>query len=230
LASSWLGELREVDGQLYTVSATPTGDKLTVAPYRGDFGQFEVGPGDGEVDRLGAVGSFTSEEALLTLGSRIDRYLTEKPRRQQLPVGDYLPTYLYVDYGDLIIPFSSNRYPIDRPEDWQNKAPTFCVKIRKDKPFALDFAEKPAVVFLTPTKDEVLRPGSTVALRAVLVDPALDLMIRDLQDTTQKVGELNTVDEQGERITVPRYASLDPDVVITNSAGEEVAGGKMPFG
>jgi hypothetical protein len=230
LTSSWLGELREADGQLYTISATPTGDKLTVAPYRGDFGQFEVGAGDGDVDRLGAVGSFVSDKALLTLGNRIDRYLTEKPRQQQLPVGDYLPTYLYVDYGDLIVPFSANRYPIDRPEDWQNKPPTFCVKIRKDKPFALDFAEKPAVVFLTPTKDEVLRPGSTVSLRAVLVDPALDLMIRDLQDTTQKTGELSTVDEQGERIAVPRYASLDPNVVITNSAGEEVAGGKMPFG
>ena len=35
----------KVKGRFYTFSASPTGDQLTVHPYRGDLGTFEIGPG-----------------------------------------------------------------------------------------------------------------------------------------------------------------------------------------
>ena len=34
----------------------------------------------------------------------------------------------------------------------------------------------------------------------------------------------------GKAMTVPRYASLDPDIAILDSSGKKVAEGKMPFG
>jgi len=53
-----------------------------------------------------------------------------------------------------------------------------------------------------------------LTVKAVLIDPELDIMIRRLYDTGQK----------------PRRVSLDPKVVITRADGETVAEGVMPFG
>jgi len=68
-----------------------------------------------------------------------------------------------------------------------------------------------------------------VMVKAVLIDPVLDFMIRDLVDTTRKQKrELSVGNNQTQ--TVEEDLSLDPNVVITRADGEKVAQGVMPFG
>ena len=101
--------------------------------------------------------------------------------------------------------------------------------IRKDKPFVLDFSNKPEVLFASPAKDQAFKPGDEIRVAAVLVDPALDIMIRGLADTkrSQKV-TLKIAD--GRESSYEQPLSLDPIVTITDSSGKTVSEGKMPFG
>ncbi|MHC4402783.1 MAG: hypothetical protein ACYTG0_24230 [Planctomycetota bacterium] len=231
LGAGWVSLMREVDGQLYRVTTTPAGDKLTVSPYRGDYGVFEVGPGTRAVDKLGAAGMFISEDqAMVILGSVFSPASVEKKRQARLPVGDYAPMALMVDFGRLGVRLSLNPYSADGSRASQEKSPTFGIEIRKDKPFVLDFSNKPHVLFTGPSPTDACREGQSVQIEAVLLDPKLDLLIAGLEDTTQETGQMEFTDENGNQVKMPRYASLDPTVVITDPSGKEVASGKMPFG
>ena len=103
------------------------------------------------------------------------------------------------------------------------------MKIRKDAPFVLDFANKPDVVFASPAKDRIARPGDEVEVKAVLVDPVLDIMIRGLDDTRRTKKE-TVKPANGQEYRYERPLSLDPKVTISDSAGKTVAEGVMPFG
>jgi hypothetical protein len=100
------------------------------------------------------------------------------------------------------------------------------IKVRKDKPFVLDFSNKPAVLFASPARDQVLHPGQEINLQAVLVDPVLDIMIRGLDDSSRKQTK-SFGEGQG---TYERDLSLDPVVVVTDASGKRVGEGVMPFG
>lgn len=230
--ANWLGSMREVDGQLYALSATPTGDQLTVKPYRGDFGVLEIGPGKREIKdekKLGAVALLASDKQAI-VGKFQFPVPEEKPRQIRLPVGDYVPIRMAVNYGNLGLTLASLRDADDGTEEPARPA-VFPLKIRKDKPFVLDFPGKPAVVFNSPRPGQKLKPGDMLRLEALLTDPSLGVMIAGLEDISRKVGEVTTRDREGKEIKVPRYASLDPIVTIKNSAGEVlVTDGKMPFG
>jgi hypothetical protein len=54
-------------------------------------------------------------------------------------------------------------------------------------------------------------------------------MIVALLDKTREIGRFE-YDVDGERVSHPRYAMLNPTVVITDASGNEVASGEMPFG
>ncbi len=90
----------------------------------------------------------------------------------------------------------------------------------------LDFAAKPDVMFASPAKDQRLKLGEELQVKAVLVDPVLDFMIRNLDDSTRK----QTKDTNGKALGYERNLSLDPIVLITRANGEKVAEGVMPFG
>ncbi len=81
----------------------------------------------------------------------------------------------------------------------------------------LDFSNQPIVMFALPSRDQRFKPGDTVEVKAVLVDPKLDIMIRRL-------------DGPAENGSSRRLRSLDPKVLITRADGEKVAEGIMPFG
>ena len=55
------------------------------------------------------------------------------------------------------------------------------------------------------------------------------MQVSGLSDTSKKIGEMKWMVD-GKQQTAPRYAALAPEVVITNSAGKKLGGGKMPFG
>jgi len=64
-------------------------------------------------------------------------------------------------------------------------------------------------------------------VKAILTDPNLDIMIRDLEDTTRKHREIGP---DGKPRRYETLVSLDPNVVITRADGQKVAEGVMPFG
>jgi len=98
--------------------------------------------------------------------------------------------------------------------------------IRKDKPFVLDFSNKPHMMFASPAKDLRVKLGESLEVKAVLVDPKLDMMIRRLDDATPK----RTKPTDGQAAGDQRPVSLDPQVIVTRANGEKVAEGVMPFG
>jgi hypothetical protein len=228
-----LSTVQWVDGQLYSISATPLGDKLTVTPYRGDFGMFKIGPGGRDLKDFSFEGSLQSETMSLALEP--DRTLpTEKQakvREYKVPVGDYTPSYLRIEYGRLHLSLSENYHADGRPRGFDNPRIAF-IKIRKDKPYVLDFSNKPAVLFASPAKDATFKPGDEISVKAVLIDPVCGIMIRGLSDASRKKKETIRYGEgkNVQETTYDRPLSLDPLVTITDSAGKKIAEGPMPFG
>ena len=78
----------------------------------------------------------------------------------------------------------------------------------------------PEILFTQPVELQRFERGATVRIEAVLTDPALGLMIRDIERW------------QGARLLGgwSDPVSLDPRVKVVDSAGEVRAFGQMPFG
>jgi len=216
----------KVNGNFYTFSASPTGDQLTVHPYRGDLGTFEIGPGGRELKEMTVTGSLEGEERAVAVGGEVVDGSPKPARSCPLPVGDYRPNYITIQYGRLQIAASHNYHADGKPRGGSERPPVYGIAIRKDKPFVLDFSDKPDVMFAAPAKDQRVKLGESLEVKAVLVDPKLDMMIRGLDDTTRK--QKTTAD--GSPLPYARDLSLDPQVIITRANGEKVAEGVMPFG
>jgi hypothetical protein len=231
--SNLMMTMRHVGDQFYTTAASPLGDKLTVTPYRGAFGVFKIGPGDRKLKDVGFQGSFRSKTTALSVGpNRMNPGdAAKKTSECKLPVGDYLPSYLTIDYGGLQISLSDNYHAEGHSRDMRRGRP-YTIQIREDKPFVLDFSNKPAVLFASPATDRPVKLGDEVSVKAVLIDPKLDIMIRRMDDPSKKKKETVKY-RQGKEMkeyTYERPLSLDPKVTITNSSGKNVSEGVMPFG
>jgi hypothetical protein len=231
--SDRLGAYRRSGGKFYTLEATPLGDKLFVKPYDGDLGVFQVGTGGRKIEKMSFRGSLVSRTHAVAIGDSkpnesggfVEQEAVEK---FDIPVGDYTAELLYVYYGSLRIELSNNYHSDGKPRDTKRHR-QFAIAIRKDRPFALDFSNKPDVMFASPAKDQTFHPGQTVSVKAVLVDPGLDLMIRELNDTRKK-DKKETKVGNGRTESYTRDKSLDPLVTITDSSGKTVSEGPMPFG
>jgi hypothetical protein len=220
----------QVDGQLYTTSATPSGDKLTVQQFRGDFGLFRIGTRNRDVQPITFRGSLASESMAIGLSSDEGAGGDEEEVAEyKVPVGDYLPSYLTIRHGHLSISLSESYHSEGAPRDMGRHPRTFFIKIRKDKPFVLNFSSQPKVIFTTPVKDKIFKPGDEIKIAAVLTDPVLDIMIRRLDDTSRKKKETVKLAD-GKETSYERKLSLDPVVTITDSSGKKVSEGEMPFG
>jgi hypothetical protein len=177
-----LRAIHKIGGTYYRFSATPSGDKLIVRPYEGDFGTFQIGSGWRLVFNKQMSGSLLSKDAALAVGKSFERnWPKEAPRNCSLPVGDYLPLMLSITLGPLRISVSDNCHSDGKPRDRGGRPPVFGIKIRKNKPFVLDFSNKPDVIFASPAADYRVKPGEQLDVQAVLVDPELDIMIRGLE-------------------------------------------------
>jgi hypothetical protein len=228
---SWWGGDRllaahKVKGRFYTFSASPLGDQLTVHPYRGELGTFEIGPGGRKLDNLTVTGSLEGEERAVAVGGEPVKGRAKAAQSCELPVGDYRPNYIDVEFGRLHIAASHNYHADGKPMGWSGRTAVYAITIRKDKPFVLDFSNKPDVMFASPAKDQRVKLGESLEVKAVLVDPKLDMMIRRLEDTTPKRTKAADRKTSGDE----RPVSLDPLVIITRANGDKVAEGVMPFG
>jgi hypothetical protein len=225
-----LTTMRRSGDQLYTIATTPLGDKLTVALYRGPLGVFKIGPGNRKLKEIGFQGSFRSKSISLKAAEISVPANNGKTTECKLPVGDYLPWHLRIDYGRLQIAISDNYYAEGQPDETEQDQ-RYAIPIREDKPFVLDFSNKPAVLFASPATDRPFMPGETIGVKALLIDPKLDIMIIRLDDTSRRKKETIGYG-QGKNVRETTYEtprSLAPLVTITNSAGKKVAEGVMPF-
>jgi hypothetical protein len=215
--------------QFFRFATTATGDKLFVKPYGGKLGTFKVSTGGRNIQEISILGSLRSEDSAVAVGGEMERGWPKPAESCQVPVGDYLPAYLRITLGRLSI-FVSNNYHADgqrrRPS---NQPRIYGIKIHKDKPFVFDLSNKPKVIFASPAKNHRIKLGEELTVKAVLIDPELDIMIRGLDDTTQKEKK-EYVTPDGIKRTYERTLSLDPKVVIIRTDGEKVAEGTMPFG
>jgi len=209
-----LNATHAIGGKYYSFAKTPEGNKLLVRPFHGDFGTFEVGAGGRNIPEIAIQGSLRSEDTAVAVGGELERGWPKPAKSCRLPVGDYLPAYLTITFGRLSIGISNNYHADGQPRRPSSHPPIYGIKIREDKSYVFDFSNKPEVIFATLAKDQRVKLGQELTVKAVLIDPELDIMIRRLYDTGQK----------------PRRVSLDPKVVITRADGEKVAEGVMPFG
>jgi hypothetical protein len=227
-AGNSLGSSHPVDGKLFLTRATPLGDKLIVEPYRGDYGVFSLGPGNRKLENFSIRGgSLYSEKMDFSLSLSLLNQLF--PAREfRVPVGDYTVQYAGFRYGKVSFSVSDNYHAEGRARDPKRRR-TFGIAIRKDKPFVLDFSAKPEVMFTDPAKDKTFKPGDEVLVKAVLIDPALDLMIRRLTDMSQTEKKTYRLPD-GKEKSYDQPVPLNPTVVVTDASGKKIAEGAMPFG
>jgi hypothetical protein len=223
--ASWWGgdELNAthlLGGRYYRFSCTPPGDKLSVRPYEGPLGILEVGAGGRTVENVVMRGSLRSKDSAVAVGEGLKDGWPQSARQCRIPVGDYYPTVLYVDLGHLRI-MVSNNYHTNAQGQPSLRAPVHGIAVRADKPYVLDFSHKPAVVFTEPAAGRPIKPGDAIRVKAVLIDPVLDVMVRRLNVTAPT--------SMGTAAAGPPV-SLDPKVTIARANGEIVAEGVMPFG
>ncbi|MHC4243517.1 MAG: hypothetical protein ACYSU4_14010 [Planctomycetota bacterium] len=183
---SWWGAdqlkgIHKIKRTYYCFSTTPAGDKLFVRPYNGDFGTFKIGSGWRLVFNKQMNGSLLSEDVALAVGKGFEHDWPKDTRSCRLPVGDYLPAILNITFGPLRIVVSNNYHSDGKPRDKDGNPSVYGIKIRKNKPFVLNFSNKPDVIFASPAADLRLKPGDNLDVKAVLVDPELEIMIRGLE-------------------------------------------------
>ena len=221
-----------IGGKHYHFATTPLGDKLFARPYDGPLGTFEVGPGGRDIQEVSIQGSLHFKETVSAVAVG-DNGLEDgwpKPAKGcRVPVGDYQPVFLGLTFGRLSIAISSNYHADGKPGGRDARPYVYGIKIRQDKPYIFDFTNKPDVLFASPAKDSRIKLGEELSVKAVLIDPQLDIMVRRLDDMTDvKTVTVKTAD--GQERSFKRGRSLDPKVVITRADGEKVAEGVMPFG
>ncbi len=208
-----LGAIRAADGEFYRLSATPSGDRLTVRALGGERGVFELSVGDKEIKPLGVAGILAWKDSMLPLGEIGERAATAKYR---LPVGDYRPSLLMADCGNLRISLRDD-YTLTTGTASKRAG---SIEVRKNKPYVLDLATRPEVHFQAPCEGETFKPGDQIRLAAVLRFPHNGLLIGGLEDMSKKTGETKWTAEDGTQMTSPQYSSLVPTVVITDSSGK----------
>lgn len=217
LSQDHLGAIRPIGNTNYCFSATPTGDRLIVRPYDGEFGTFEIGPGGRDIRTMAMSGSLRSRDTSVIVGGEIgDDGRPAKARRCRLPVGDYSPFHLTIDFGRLQVMASENLFGDGRRFDPWESPKVHGITIRRERPFVLDFSNKPELLFASPPKGHRVKAGETLEVTPVLIDPKLNIMIRNLRATTLRSGEGSSL--------------LDPKVRIARLDGTQVAEPFKPFG
>ena len=202
-------------------------DDSTIAarPYKGELGLIKVGKGGRELEKAEFKGSVRQAGNVSAPVGKIEQRSVGAVAECEIPVGDYTAYYITVTYDDLSISVSNN-YHTDAQGIDSGADVVYGMKVRKDKPYVLDFSNKPMVVFDQPRMSNAsFSRGQEIKFAAVLIDPKLDIMIRRLYDTSVQFEQETS---GGHKYKRPK--SLDPKVVITRADGEVVAEGVMPFG
>ena len=213
LGANQLNSMHAIGEKYYRFATTPTGDKLFARLYEGALGTFEIGAGARDLQDVTIQGSLRSEDTAVAVGDGLENGLPKPAKSCRLPEGDYMPAFLTIKFGNLSISVSNNYHADSKPFGRSpEELKVYGIKIRNNKPYVLDFSNAPDVMFASPAKDHRVKLGEELQVKAVLIDPELDIMIRRIYDQKQT------------------RVSLDPKVLITRVGGEKIAEGVMPFG
>jgi len=217
-------------GRYYGFSCTPAVDRLVVRPYDGPLGTLELGPGGRDTRKLQMAGALCAPGFIVTTGSPFDeRSPFQGVRHCEIPVGDYCAGYLTVEMDRVRFSISNNPFPDASGRTRIGKDLIRGITIRADKPFVLDFSHRPVVMFNRPAGNDPVTRGSAVRIEAILVEPVLNTVMRDLADLTRSETKLYTT-PQGKEATYEGAPALHPRVTIARADGEIVSQGIMPFG
>lgn len=210
-----------INGTYYGLSATPTGDQISVRPYRGALGTLKIGAGQRGLSQMTLHGSLESSERIVAVGGNLETDRIKPAAHSELPIGDYRPLHLVVAYDNLRIDLLHNTHSDSKPGHRRGRAPVYGIPIRKDRPYVLDFSDTPRILFVSPVSGESAGPGQLLMIKAVLIDPQLDVFIRNLEtlDRPHAGGQSR-----------PRPTRHHPTIRITRADGKSVAEGAMPFG
>lgn len=181
-----LNSMHVIDGTYYHFATNSTGDKLFVRPYEGRLGTFEVGAGGRDLHEVTITGSLHSKNTAVPIGGEVEIGWPKPVQTCQIPEGDYVLGDSLITLGRLQVEVSNNRHT-----DGQGRRPPgyprlYAIKIRENKSYIFDFSNKPEVMFASPAKNKQVKLGEQLKVKAVLIDPKLDIMVRRLTDTTRK--------------------------------------------
>ncbi|MHC4534440.1 MAG: hypothetical protein ACYS6K_10850 [Planctomycetota bacterium] len=228
---SWsLHSYHKIDDEFFEFMLLENGTKIIGRPYKGELGVIKVGKGGRDLEKAEFTGSVRQAGNVSAPIGKVEQRPTSAVSECEIPVGDYTAYYITVTYDDLSISVSNN-YHTDAQGIDNGSDVVYNIKVCKDKPYVLDFSNKPMVIFDEPRMSNAsFSRGQEIKFAAVLIDPKLDIMIRRLNDTSVKV-DREYKDRDGKVIHTAKVPkSLDPKVVITRADGQVVAEGVMPFG
>lgn len=236
-----LNSMHIFNGTYYRFTINSKRDKFFVHPYKGRLGKFEIGAGGRDIHKVTISGSLHSKDTAVPIGGELENGWPKPVQSCQVPEGDYLPAYMSISLvtlnkeisddgqseslSSLSIWISDNYHSDGKPND-MNRPKVYGIKIRKDKPFVLDFSNEPEVVFASPTKDQRVKPGDELLVKAVLTDPKLHIVIAIPVGKCRE--EFTSPD--GKRTVKESAGPIHPKVLITRAGGEKVAESVMPFG
>ncbi len=224
-----VNSMHKINGKYYEFSTLENKTKFSTRPYTGQTGVFKVGKGARQLEKAEFKGSVKSKNTSVAVGEVTGSW-PEATGECTIPVGDYTPSIMTVVYDNISISISHNYHRDVNGKQMHERELVYGFKIRKETPYVLDFSNKPVVIFDEPEPDKNrFEAGEEITFAAVLVDPELDIMIRDLTDTAVEV-EKEYTRSDGSKYTRKRKKSLDPTVVISRADGQVVAEGIMPFG
>ena len=228
---SWsLHSYHKIDDKFFEFMLIEEGTKIAARSYKGELGVIKVGKGGRELEKVEFNGSVYQQGKVSAPIGTIKEHWTSPVPECEIPVGDYTAHIMDVIYDNLSITISNN-YHTNAQGQSRGKGIVYGMQVRKDKPYVLDFSNKPMVVFDEPSMSKTsFSRGEEIKFAAVMIDPKLDIMIRRLNDTSVKV-EKEYKDNDGKVIHTAKVPkSLDPKVVIARADGEVIAEGVMPFG
>lgn len=185
---TWLGSdrliaVREMAGSWWQFATTPGGNQLIVSPYRGAFGTVRTGRAGWSLSRMTMTGSLLAKDKAVGIGYTDSGAEAPVPS-YEVPVGDYAVGMLSLQCGSLRFSLSDN-YFAQMGGPRQDLPPAYPWKIRKDGVFPIQFSRKPQVVFASPAPGARLKPGDVLQIAPMLVDPKLNVLVRDLRRQTR---------------------------------------------
>jgi hypothetical protein len=221
-APKWWGmdalkRLHLINGKYYSFSKNKSQDRLFVNEYSGQFGKLVAGKGGRDITGIKMRGSLQSEDISVAIRPSDGVDGPEYTSDCMLPVGDYRPASMSFNYGRVGFSVFNNSHNDVQGRSINDRPEVYGIKIRRDKPFILDFSNKPAVAFTLPAKDQRFKVGAEIEVKALIIDPKLDIMFLNLYET-------ETDDNGKSKCTI-----LHPKIVITRADGTEVTSGPMPF-
>ena len=136
--------------------------------YRGDLGVLEVGPGNRKIDakQFGAAGVLMAKQQFAVSAGEVRFPMPpEKLARHELPVGDYQPIYLTVDFGRCVAGPLDEPLPDRRRQAPGRQAPGLHHQDPQGQAVRAGFLRQAHGDCSPPGKGRTFRPGDQVRVR-----------------------------------------------------------------